>query len=493
MAESIPRVLVVDDENFFREAIRDILTGERLEVLEAEDGESALELARDLSIGVVVLDIRLPGMDGLEVLRRLGADRPDLRVIMLSANNDQELVLEALRLGACDYLAKPLHDEELVLAVRRAAESQAIAMGWGRLRSRIERLASQLEAVSRRALEAAPDERAAAVADGIVQLASDVLEAGRTSLLQLTDDGERLEVAALHGRSLEAADFDPIASGQGVAGRVLERAEAVLVVDIARDERFSELAREDRYDSSSFVIAPLQRGGAPLGLLCATDRAGSGVFADEDLGLLRLLAAHACELLHGAGAPAARVGEASQEESIDSDAELARSICDAISNEIEPEQIYQAALRPVEKQFGAAPVSLYLVDVASGMLRCEASCDGGAREDRRELPLGQGLCGAVLQTGRMVATDAPELDQRFDAEIDTPADGEVGPVLCAPLSLRGKVIGIFRAFPAEGAEAYARTAEVVAAALSAAIRNALLYRSLLESIDEVAEARRAAR
>ena len=75
--------------------------------------------------------------------------------------------------------------------------------------------------------------------------------------------------------------------------------EALLVVDIARDERFAQLAREDRYDSSSFMIAPLQRGGRPLGLLCATDRAGGGAFADEDLGLLRLLAAHACELLYG--------------------------------------------------------------------------------------------------------------------------------------------------------------------------------------------------
>lgn len=99
----------------------------------------------------------------------------------------------------------------------------------------------------------------------------------------------------------------------------------------------------------------------------------------------------------------------------------------------------------------------------------------------------------MLQTGRMVASDTPELGPRFEAAVDTPIDGEVRPLLCVPLSLRGKVIGVFRAFPADGAEATARTGEVVAAALSAAVRNVLRYRSLLESIDDVAEARRSGR
>ena len=65
--------------------------------------------------------------------------------------------------------------------------------------------------------------------------------------------------------------------------------------------------------------------------------------------------------------------------------------------------------------------------------------------------------------------------------------------MCLPLRLRGKVVGVFRAFLPEDAEASARTGEVLAAALSAAVRNVLLYRSLVETIEEVAEARREAR
>ena len=96
----------------------------------------------------------------------------------------------------------------------------------------------------------------------------------------------------------------------------------------------------------------------------------------------------------------------------------------------------------------------------------------------------------VLQTGHLVATDRPDTDPRFDAEVDTPTDGRVGPLLCVPLRIRGKVLGLVRAFPTDGAPASARIGEMLVATLSAAVRIVLLYRGLVASIDEVAEARR---
>ena len=93
----------------------------------------------------------------------------------------------------------------------------------------------------------------------------------------------------------------------------------------------------------------------------------------------------------------------------------------------------------------------------------------------------------------MIATNDPSKDPRFDPDVDTPEDGGCYPYLCIPLRLRGKTVGVVRAFLEEGAHASPRTGEVLSAALSAAVRNVLLYRSLLQSIDEVAEARRAAR
>jgi len=96
----------------------------------------------------------------------------------------------------------------------------------------------------------------------------------------------------------------------------------------------------------------------------------------------------------------------------------------------------------------------------------------------------------VAETGQLVASADPASDPRFDAAVDTPADGRPGPLLCGALRFRGKVLGVFRAFPEAREAPSARTGEVLSAALSAAVRNVLLYRSLIESIDEVARARR---
>ena len=92
------RVLVVDDERFFREAISETLNAAGIESDKVSNGQEALKAIEDHRIGVVVLDIGLAGMSGLEVLRRMRVARSSLRVIVLSGALDQESVLEALRI-----------------------------------------------------------------------------------------------------------------------------------------------------------------------------------------------------------------------------------------------------------------------------------------------------------------------------------------------------------------------------------------------------------
>jgi hypothetical protein len=258
------------------------------------------------------------------------------------------------------------------------------------------------------------------------------------------------------------------------------------------------------------VVAPVPGAGCPLGVLCATDREGGGPFGDDDLALLQILALQVGQLLAAwpadAEAAAQPCGAAESEATqpfdaeavggyppASDDAELARMICEAMTVEVEPERLIDAALRPVARILPAAPVSLYLTDPRSGDLVLEGQCEGDSAGDRLRLPPNRGLSATVLQTGRLVATDHPETDPRFEPGVDTPESGAAGPLVCVPVQLRGKVLGVMRAFPTDGAGASARTGEVLAAALSAAVRNVLLYRSLLESVDDVARARREAR
>jgi len=117
------KILVVDDLEFMRTLIRDILeTGGHEIVAEAADGRQALLLCRAWKPDLTLMDISMPRMDGLEALKRIKDDDPDSRVVMCSSLGEQEKILEAIRLGASDYIVKPFRKERLLSAVRKAAE-----------------------------------------------------------------------------------------------------------------------------------------------------------------------------------------------------------------------------------------------------------------------------------------------------------------------------------------------------------------------------------
>jgi DNA-binding response OmpR family regulator len=105
-------VLVVDDEDMIRRLLRSVLEADEFEVLEAPGGEAALELATATHPAVVVLDILMPGLDGVEVCRRL--DHDEAKVIVLTARDDPRLESECRQAGADAFLTKPFSSNELL-------------------------------------------------------------------------------------------------------------------------------------------------------------------------------------------------------------------------------------------------------------------------------------------------------------------------------------------------------------------------------------------
>ncbi len=327
------RVLVVEDDEACRQAVCRALAADGLDCEAASTGTEARKAVDDPRVAAVVLGVRVRDPDALTLLEAVGRRRPAPRAIALAGAGDQELVLEALRRGACDYLAKPVHEEELRLALRRALAAYALEWRVGELEEELAR----------------ERERAAAAA-----------EATRSA----TDEGAE-----------------------------------------------------------------------------------------------------------------------------DAHVELLREMCDGMTREVEPQRLLAASLRPLARACSARAASVLLIDNRSGRLVCEAQTPGSDVE-RADLPRDAGLTGASLQSGAIVATERPERDPRFDPEVDTPESGEVGPLLVLPLRVRERVLGVARVFPAAETGAPARLAELAAAALSAATRNVLLYRSLLDSVDDLARARR---
>jgi len=131
MEAPVIRVVVVDDHTLHRDGTRQILDAyPDLQIIgEASSGELALELITQLHPDVVLMDIRLPGMNGIEVTRQLTRDHPDIRVLMVSAYDEDEYVRGALEAWADGYLSKTAPGKELVEAVR------AVALGTSVLQS----------------------------------------------------------------------------------------------------------------------------------------------------------------------------------------------------------------------------------------------------------------------------------------------------------------------------------------------------------------------
>lgn len=120
------RVLLVDEHAMLREALRTILerAGDIVAVAEADDGATALALARELEPDVVVMDIGLVGMSGIEATRRMIAENPGIKVLALSTFSDRRMVVQMLEAGARGYVVKTAGSEELLRGIRAVARGE---------------------------------------------------------------------------------------------------------------------------------------------------------------------------------------------------------------------------------------------------------------------------------------------------------------------------------------------------------------------------------
>jgi two-component system response regulator AtoC len=130
------RVLVIDDDPGVRDYMEALVSRQGYRVFAVADGEQALQSLDDTRPDVVTLDVVLPGMDGLETLSRLKQRIPDIPVVMLSGHGQARTIVEAMRLGASDFLRKPFEVEELELAFQKALEKRALKQEVERLRGR---------------------------------------------------------------------------------------------------------------------------------------------------------------------------------------------------------------------------------------------------------------------------------------------------------------------------------------------------------------------
>lgn len=167
------RLLLVDDEPGIRKVVGIALMDLGYTVLEAANGDQALAMHRREKTPIIITDIRMPGMDGLELLAAVKAESPETEVILVTGHGDMDVAIEGLRLDACDFIAKPVGPEVLEIALRRAEEKIS-------LRERMREYTENLEALVR-------------------EQADKLIAMERGSIAQQTVDGMSLLLGGLSG------------------------------------------------------------------------------------------------------------------------------------------------------------------------------------------------------------------------------------------------------------------------------------------------------
>ena len=119
------RILLIDDETELLSTLSERMETRGMRVTTAESGETAIELARERTFDAIVLDLAMPGIDGIETLRRLRELNPDLQVILLTGQATVQKSIEAMKLGAVDLLEKPADFELLIAKIEEASARKA--------------------------------------------------------------------------------------------------------------------------------------------------------------------------------------------------------------------------------------------------------------------------------------------------------------------------------------------------------------------------------
>jgi two-component system, chemotaxis family, chemotaxis protein CheY len=120
-----PRVLIVDDDQFVRTVLREMLSPSGYQCFEARDGIEAMERVRADRPHVILLDLLMPKMSGIQALQEIGQTSPRSRVVVITSLASDALLEQALSAGACGYVVKPFHPMEIQEAVRQALRAEA--------------------------------------------------------------------------------------------------------------------------------------------------------------------------------------------------------------------------------------------------------------------------------------------------------------------------------------------------------------------------------
>lgn len=297
------KILVIDDELVMCNLLSDILKDEGYEVAAAQSGPEGLRIFKEDSFDLIITDIRMPEMEGLQVLGEVKKFDPDAVVILITAYASFETVQEALRLGAYDYITKPFDSEKIRFVVEKGLEARRLIVENKRLTEYLKKhtveLEEELEAKIKElsllykiGQEVASKVELDKILKIVMDRAAEVLDSRIGSILLVDPTTGELSIRWAKGLDREVVKATRLKKGEGISGWVFQQKEAILVEDLARDPRFSNREKE-RYYTKSLISAPLVFKDEVLGVFNLNDKGSGERFNDYDLRLLEGIAVEA--------------------------------------------------------------------------------------------------------------------------------------------------------------------------------------------------------
>jgi PAS domain S-box-containing protein len=309
-----PIILVVDDEPAILELVKDILSPADYLVNSATNGKEALAAIQAHPYDLVLTDMIMPQMGGMELVQYLRLHHPETLVIVFTGFASYQDAVDAVKLGAFDYLTKPLQPEILRHAIERALDYQRL------LRSQrdLETVFQGAESLGWQALELVSATPEAAILGELREQAwpqKDLKEVGRIFLeaaqkLLLVTNSSIFLYDAVRGQFSGLAALGPdseaktgaMITAEGVMGYVATHRRPLLVPDLSRDSQLSLMPRRTTYQTNSFMVIPLT-GYKFWGVINLADREDKSPFSSRDLFLGWLMGRLLVEILEAREAP----------------------------------------------------------------------------------------------------------------------------------------------------------------------------------------------
>ena len=298
MQTSPRKILIVDDEHVIQMLLSDHLGDAGFVTLTASTAEDGLAILACTPVDIAVVDIRLGGMSGIEMLGEIKRICPETEVVIMTSHASAETAIEAIRKGAYDYLMKPFDDLDIVsLTLRRAIEKRELTQknkqllsDLGKQNDELSRTVGRLSSLINAGRAMGTMTNLRELLDYFVELVSRELNAGRVSIMLMDRKTKELRIAASRGISHEIVRNARVKLGQGISGHVAITGQPLLVNDVwshptTRNSPDPTLA--DSFVSCPIILSvPIKLHDTVLGVINVTNKHTAGAFSHEDVEFL---------------------------------------------------------------------------------------------------------------------------------------------------------------------------------------------------------------